>query len=312
MLAKLLGKFTILGVLTALVSCNSQPTPTSTPEPPASPPSATGVIVISDVNKNAAKKIKQFQPMADYLATNLSQFEIGVGEVKVARDLETIANWLKSGEVDLYFDSPYPAMRVVEMSGAQPILRRWKHNTAQYFGVIFVMADSGIASVDDLKGKMIAFEEPVSTSGYFLPLNYLLEAGLNTVKKNSPRESVAADKVGYVFSNDDENTIQWVISGEVDAGAADLPTFMAIPEESRKAMKLLAETEKLPRHIVIVRPGMDPEQVAAIKAVLIQMDKTPEGKKALEAFEQTAKFDDFPTETSLARMRELYERVKKR
>ncbi|ACK70404.1 ABC-type phosphate/phosphonate transport system periplasmic component-like protein [Gloeothece citriformis PCC 7424] len=273
------------------------------------PSTATGKIVIADINKNASKKIQEFQPMADYLASHLTQFGIGTGEVKVAQDFETIANWLKTGEVDLYFDSPYPAMRISQMSGAKPILRRWKSRQGTYSGVIFIMANSKINSVKDLQGKMIAFEEPVSTSGYVLPLNILLKAGLKTVEKSSTEQLVLSDEVGYVFSNDDENTIQWVISGRVDAGAADDRAFNSIPAQSRQEMKILAQTDKVARQIVLVKPGMNPEKQAAIKSILINMDKTEAGKQVLETFEKTTKFDEYPVEADLKKLQEIYEKI---
>lgn len=313
MLLKILGKVASLSVLIGLVSCGSQSTPTQiSTSTPSATPSPQKAIVIADVSNNPAKKIKRFQPMADYLATNLSEFGIEVGEVKVASDLDTIGSWLKSGEVDLYFDSPYPAMIVSDKTGAKPILRRWKGGKPDYHTVIFTMSDRGIKSLDDLKGKMIGFDEISSTSGFLLPIAYLLNAGLKPVQKSPTNDVVAADEVGYVFSDDDENTIQWVISDKVAAGAIDVGTFLEVPEESRKAMTILAETEKVARHVVMVRADMEPEQVEAIKALLIGMDKTPEGKTILMEFEETAKFDDFPTQGDISKMRELYERVKNR
>ncbi|HEY9649883.1 MAG TPA: phosphate/phosphite/phosphonate ABC transporter substrate-binding protein, partial [Coleofasciculaceae cyanobacterium] len=241
---------------------------------------------------------------------NLKQFGFSVGEVKVASDLETIASWIKAGEVDVYFDSPYPAMIINEKTGAQPILRRWKDGQPDYHTVIFTMSDRKIKSLADLKGKMIGFDEVSSTTGYLLPMNQLLKAGLKPVETSPTNEVVKADEVGYVFSDDDENTIQWVINGKVAAGAVDINSFMEVPEESRKAITILAESEKVARHVVMVKPGMAPQQVEAIKAALMAMDKTPEGKTILKEFEETAKFDEFPTQADIDKMRKLYEEVK--
>ncbi|NEO97580.1 MAG: phosphate/phosphite/phosphonate ABC transporter substrate-binding protein [Symploca sp. SIO2E9] len=315
MLGNFLGKILLFGMVSALVSCSPNSEPKLQPETALEPPitsEAELVITLGDVSKKPVKKIKRFQPMADYLAANLSQFGIKVGKVKIAQDLITMSSWLESGEVDIYFDSPYPAMIVSEKSGAEPILSRWKDRQEEYFGVFLAMKEQGITSLSELQGKMIAFEEPISTSGYFLPLVLLMENGLNPVEKSSPDHSVAADEVGYIFSQDDENTIQWVISNRVAAGAADISTFMEIPESSRESITVLAETERVPRHLVLLRGGMEPEKAEAIKNLLLEMDKTSQGKELLDQFEKTAKFEELPMQEDLERMQELYELVKER
>lgn len=250
--------------------------------------------------------------MADYLASKLSESGTAFGEVKVAPDLETMAQWLKSGEVDIYFDSLYPAMLVSEQSGAKAILRRWKGGVGDYYSVIFALADSGFTSIDDLQGHMIAFDEIQSTSGYVLPLTYLLNADLKVTAKSSASEAIAPDEVGYIFSDDDENTLQWVISGKVNAGAVDIGTFMEVPEETRNQMIILGETDTVARHVVMVRGSMEPEKIEQLKTILIGMDLTPEGKEVLEKFEKTTKFDDFITPEEIAKMRKLSEQVRNR
>lgn len=311
MLNKILGNVLFLGFITLIVGCTqTPPTPSVTTTTPT--PTSTKALVIGDVTNQPAKKITRYQPLADYLAARLSQFGMGVGEVKVAPDVGTMAEFLKSGQVDIYFDSPYPAMIAVNQSGAQPILRRWKGGDAIYRTIIFTLKDKGIERLEDLQGKMIAFDDVSSTSGFVLPFVYLKEAGLKLTEKDSTTDEVASDEVGYVFSKDDQNNIQWVISDKVDAAAVDHRSYLDIPEESRQAMVILGETEEVARHVVLVRSSLPPQEVEALKQIMVDMDKTPEGKAVLEQFEETAKFDTFPTQNDIARMQKLYEQVQNR
>jgi phosphonate transport system substrate-binding protein len=253
------------------------------------------------------------QPLADYLAANLGEQGIGVGEVKVAPDMDTLVGWLKSGEVDLAFDSLYPAMIMRNEGDALPILRRWRDGVGEYHSVFFVLADGGVESLEDLNGGLVAFDEPSSTSGFLVPVAHLIEAGLNPVEKGSVEASVADDEVGYVFSGDDENTIQWVVSQRVAAGVVDNIGFEEIPEDVKPSLAILAETAPFARQVTLVRGDMDPALVQAITTLLMGMDETEAGRAALEEF-RTDQFDEFPegADAALDEMQEMYDSVQDR
>jgi phosphonate transport system substrate-binding protein len=187
-----------LSLILLLAGCNTASPPSPTPEPTAapSPEADAGVIVLGDIGDNPAEKIERFQPLADYLAAHLADYGISVGEVRIAPDFDTMISWIEAGEVDLYFDSLFPIMMISNETGAQPILRRWKGGDAAYHSVIFTRADGELASIEDLTGQIIGFEEAFSTSGYMLPTAHLLEAGIPMVEVDSPEAEVPGGQRG--------------------------------------------------------------------------------------------------------------------
>lgn len=54
--------------------------------------------------------------------------------------------------------------------------------TTGYFSILTVGTDSAYQSLDDLKGKSIAFADPNSTSGYIVPMVSLTKAGIDPQK----------------------------------------------------------------------------------------------------------------------------------
>jgi len=115
-----------------------------------------------------------------------------------------------------------------------------------------------------------------------------------------------------VFSYDDENTLQWVMTGLAAAGATDDVNYnLLFPEEAREKTLILAETESVPRQVVMIRPGVDPELEAAIIDLLVNIHEDDTAVEALDAFDKTTRFDEFPEgiEAALENMRAMKEIV---
>jgi phosphonate transport system substrate-binding protein len=88
--------------------------------------------------------------------------------------------------------------------------------------------------------------------------------------------------------------VVWVVRHKVQAGAVDNHSLLREAREQLPTLKILYRTDALPRQIVSYRTTLSPLLVARIKAVLLQMDQSEEGKKVLQAFEETTKFDEIP------------------
>jgi phosphonate transport system substrate-binding protein len=78
-----------------------------------------------------------------------------------------------------------------------------------YHSVIAVKADSSYQSLDDLKGKSLAFADPNSTSGFVAPSYFLREEGINP--------DSFFGRTG--FSGSHENGIIAILNGTYDAAA---------------------------------------------------------------------------------------------
>ena len=102
----------LIGLLLALglAACRTDdvPTPTSLAAP-AKSLTPDQMITIGDIEPDEpTKKIKRFQPLADYLAEHLKAYGIEGGQVVLARTIEEMGGFLGDGTVDIYFDSPFP------------------------------------------------------------------------------------------------------------------------------------------------------------------------------------------------------------
>ena len=260
-------------------------------------------LTIGSIHTEPASEMRKLLPLATYLIRELRAEGFTERRVVVAQDLTEMTALIRARKVDLIIDNYVMALALNRLAGSQLLLRRWKKGAAEYHGLIFTRNDSNIGKLEDLSGKTVSFEYLFSAVGYLLPRMLLAQKGLKPVPANRP---LGANGVGYVFANDDENTMQWVLSGQVAAGAMDNQRY---PREARariSELKILEQTPSIPRHVVSVQADIKPNVLSKIKEILMGMDRSEEGKKVLQDFEHTAKFDEL-TEHNVA----LGQRLKK-
>lgn len=254
-------------------------------------------LIVATISDEPIKETRTFLPFARHLAAQLQPEGITGGEVRIARDIDHMAALLRSGEVDIYIDSPLVSLAVGEKCGSRMLARRWKKGIAEYRSVIFARQDSGISTLEDLTGRVLVFEENFSSSGYLLPRLSLSESGVSLSELANPREKPPSDATGFVFSGDDENTVVWVLHGLADAGAMSLNGLKKKAGDDFGLLTVISQTEAIPRHVVSVSPNTPAGFAASIQNALLQLNQTEQGRAVLQGFEKTSKFDLIPQET---------------
>jgi phosphonate transport system substrate-binding protein len=251
-------------------------------------------LVIGSISRSIKEEIETFWPLADYLRPRLD--EVGIRDVKivVATTASEMSRQLASGEVDLYIDSPFMIAQMSREVGAKPFLRRWKKGMAEYRTLFVVRKESGVRSLDDLRGKVVAFDDPQSSSGHLLPRAMLLDRGYRLIQVSDPAAPVPQDAIGFVFSMDDVNTLFWVDHGKVAAGVTSSDFLQLYQKKRHDNLVVIERSISIPRQAVAYRRGLDRAVVSELEHVLTEMAMSTEGRHALQEFQGTTRFDRFP------------------
>jgi len=262
---------------------------------PASFAAEGRVLVFGRVQDDPVRAIRDRQEFVDYLGRKLAPVGISGAKILVVDNIHLLAQALKENKVDLFHDTAVPTMVLARRAGAVPILRQWKYGEAEYESVIIVQKSSGIDVLSDLVGKVLAFDEPHSTSAHILPRMLLAEKNLNLSHLNSPG-GAKPNTIGYLFGADGSAT-NLLITGRVDAAATSLREFEELRPEVKDALKVLGKSKSAPRLLIAIRKGLDQKLHKSIHDVLTNMDKDPEGLAVLKRQQKTTKIDDIPTES---------------
>jgi phosphonate transport system substrate-binding protein len=190
-------------------------------------------------------------------------------------------------------ESPYPTYLINRQGSAILLLRRWKGGVAEYRSILFTVKD-GPTRLEELRGRIIAFEDPGSTSGYFLPKLLLLRKGFTLTEKSAIDAQLSPKEIGYIFARSDKKIAELVLSKKVAAGAFSSDDYAALDEKQKSGIAVLAETDAFPRHLVSVRKDLNPAVAKRLKEVLLSMHQDEEGRRILEQTDNTTKFDLLP------------------
>ena len=259
-------------------------------QPPARAENQTiSLGIVSEANEKEIERY--YRDFVTYVARKLSS----EGRVVVASTPSELAKLLEQQKVDFYMESAYSTYIINDVEGAAKLLlRRWQKGKPEYQSLIFVNRSSGVNRLDNLRGKIIVFENPKSTSGYFLPKFFLLRNGFKLSEKSRLDAGVTPTEIGYIFALSQEKLVNLVLTNQAAAGAFSDDDSAKLDDKAKAEIGILAQTERLPRYLVSIRKDLAPALADRLKAILIAMSEDDEGRRILQKTGETTKFDMLP------------------
>jgi phosphonate transport system substrate-binding protein len=161
--------------------------------------------------ENAQDRLNSYQCLADY-----TQEELGVPvKLFAPADYNGVIQGLLGGTIDMAWlgASSYAATYLQDNDAVEPVLVKVNvDGSIGYHSIGFARKDSGVASLDDMEGKVFGFGDPNSTSGYLIP-----SIEIPQYKDGITMES--GEYFGEVkFTGGHEQTIVAVNNGDIDGG----------------------------------------------------------------------------------------------
>jgi len=212
-----------------------------------------------------------FEPVVLYMGERLGRpFELVIPERYT--DMLTM---IQQGSLDLAYLTPglYVKARRLDPKLRLLVTDVW-HGVDFYTGYLVVRADSGYDSLDDLRGRRVAYVDRESTSGYLLPRAELRRLGL--------QPDVFFGEV--VFSGDHLRSFQLLLDGQVDVAALSSDTLATARRQHRDvgAIRILLKTGKIPHDVICATASLPDDAAARIAALLLSLNcRTREGRAIL-------------------------------
>ena len=187
--------------------------------------------------------------------------------VTVASDYAAVVEALRNRTADLAFVHPAGYVLANREAKAMIVAKDQWHGNTSYTSRIYVRKESGLKTLEDLRGKTIAFVDPSSTSGYVYPMVMLIEKGL--VRNKDPKTFFKE----FVFSGSHDAGLMALLNGHVDAFASfdqAREQYLKDPAQ-REPLIWVAESAPIPEGGICARDGLDPAAVAKVRAALLSM-----------------------------------------
>ena len=195
-------------------------------------------------------------------------------EVIIPLSATVILEGFANGTIDLGYLSATDLVNARTRGVADLLLAgEFPDGRTAYDSYWVVKKDAPYRSIEDLRGKPVAFASRTSTSGFIVPLLDLKKRGLLGPDAD-PAGFFGAGNVffgvGYV------SAIERVLAGEAEAAAVSyyvLDQDKHLSPAQRDQLRMLQKQGPVPSHVLAVRGTLAPADAAALRAALLALNE---------------------------------------
>jgi len=192
----------------------------------------------------------------------------------VATSYAAVIEAMGAGNAQIGWLNTFGYVLAHEKYGVEVALATVRFGSTSYKGQIITRADSGITSIEDLKGKTFCRPDPLSTSGWVVPSITMAAAGLDP-----------DTDIQVVDAGSHNNVVAAVYNGDCDAGATYVDARGTVEDDFpdvKEKVVVIAESADIPNDTVSFAPDVPPEVRENVVNALLEIAQTEEGAAALE------------------------------
>jgi phosphonate transport system substrate-binding protein len=226
------------------------------------------VVVALKPDKNPDQMIEEKKALADFLSPKLGK----PVEVIIPTSSAVIIEGFANGTIDVAYLSSLDMINARKAGAAEILLAGEIDGKTSYQSYWVTLKEKPYKSVEELKGKPIAFASRTSTSGYIIPMWDLKQKGL--ISEPDPEQFFGAGNVSYGTGY--VSAIERVLNGQVEAAAVSyyvLDKDKHLSAEQRAQLRNLAEQGPVPTHVLAVRTGIAAEDRHKLKEALVSLNE---------------------------------------
>ncbi|ART75944.1 phosphonate ABC transporter substrate-binding protein [Sutcliffiella horikoshii] len=244
------------------------------------------------------------EPLADRLGE-----ELGVEvEGRVMTDYTALIEAMGSNEVHVGFIPAFGYVLANEQYGAEVILKSIRYGSGTYKAQYIVRADSGIESLADLEGKIWAYPDAASTSGFLFPASQLMDE-FDIASAQDLQTTFFSDTLQ---SGGHDTAAIAVYEGDADVATTFDDVRTGLEEEYPDIMektKVLGYTDEIPNDTISVTKELDDELVQKIKDTFLSFN---EDEDMIKIMNEVYSWDEISeaTDEEYKVVKETYEKFK--